>query len=321
MNIWQVFLLCLLSGCSICWFNTVCFVLCIRNFPTNRPLALSLTISYNGLSAALYTLIAKAINPEDNTIYLLLNALVPLFTTSLALIPILCQPPLQQPSNDTVAHEPSIFLILNVLAITTGLYLLLLNTLTSEASTARVLFVRALFLLFLPMCLPTIVYAKNWACRSIPRSFHFDCSSFNLVDTDNLQELIGSEQSNALNIFGSCGATEKEQYFDKVVEKDRLILLGEEHPVRLLVRNWDFWLYYVAYFCGGTIGLVYSNNLGQIAQSLGYFSQLSSLITVYSTCSFFGRLLSAAPDFLHKYVITFTKSYSMLKIWFEINEL
>ncbi|KAE8677499.1 hypothetical protein F3Y22_tig00111506pilonHSYRG00113 [Hibiscus syriacus] len=41
-----------LLGCSICWFNTVCFVLCIKNFPANRALALSLTVSYNGVSAA-----------------------------------------------------------------------------------------------------------------------------------------------------------------------------------------------------------------------------------------------------------------------------
>ncbi|KAL0008312.1 hypothetical protein SO802_009814 [Lithocarpus litseifolius] len=82
------------------------------------------------------------------------------------------------------------------------------------------------------------------------------------------------------------------------MEKDRLIVLGEEHPARLLVRRWDFWLYYLAYFCGGTLGLVYSNNLGQISESLGYSTITSSLVTLYSTCSFFGRLLSAAPDFL-----------------------
>ncbi|KAL1144739.1 hypothetical protein V6Z11_A11G252100 [Gossypium hirsutum] len=82
------------------------------------------------------------------------------------------------------------------------------------------------------------------------------------------------------------------------MEKGRLTVLGEEHPARLLVRRLDFWLYYVAYFCGGTIGLVYSNNLGQIAQSLGYYSQISAIVTLYSSFSFFGRLLSAAPDFM-----------------------
>jgi hypothetical protein len=40
----------------------------------------------------------------------------------------------------------------------------------------------------------------------------------------------------------------------------------------------DFWLYYTAYFCGATVGLVYSNNLGQIAQSLHQQSQLTMLL-------------------------------------------
>ncbi|KAK3198301.1 hypothetical protein Dsin_021716 [Dipteronia sinensis] len=296
-----VFLLCLLAGCSICWFNTVCYVLCIRNFQTNRAFALSLSISFNGVSAALYTLIANAINSDNDTLYLFLNALVPLFASTLALMPILRQPPSQQLSADATRHYSFIFLILNILAVITGLYLLLLNSLSSTALKARILFTGAMILLFLPLCLPGIVYARKWANRTIHTRFHFDLLSFNSVDVyddpELHKELIGSDQSNGLNGC-SFSATHKVGCLGKVMEKDRLKMLGEEHTARLLVRKWDFWLYYLAYFCGGTIGLVYSNNLGQIAQSLGYYSKLSSLITLYSTCSFFGRLLSAAPDFL-----------------------
>ena len=292
-----------MAGCSICWFNTVCFVLCIRNFPVNRALALSLTISFNGVSAALYTLIANAINPSEDTIYLFLNALVPLFTSGVALIPILRQPPLQSLPTEAIRRDSLIFLGLNILAVITGLYLLLLNSLSSTASTARILFGGAIGLLVLPLCLPGIVYAREWARRTIHTTLHFD--SFNLIDPDDLElhkELIGSESNG--NSGNSHTATDKDGCFGKVVEKDQLTVLGEEHSVRLLVRRWDFWLYYFAYFCGGTLGLVYSNNLGQISQSLGYSSQTSSLVTLYSSCSFFGRLLSAAPDFLREYVLT-----------------
>lgn len=83
---------------------------------------------------------------------------------------------------------------------------------------------------------------------------------------------------------------------------DRLSGLSEEHGVKQLMRRVDFWLYYLVYLCGATVGLVYSNNLGQIAQSLGKESQTTTLVTVYSSCSFFGRLFSAAPDFLTGYV-------------------
>ncbi|KAL5077740.1 hypothetical protein RYX36_016724 [Vicia faba] len=81
------------ASVSICWFNTVCFVLCIKNFPVNRPLALSLTVGFHGVSAALYTLAANSINPLSDQLYLLLNALVPLLTLFAALLLILRQPP------------------------------------------------------------------------------------------------------------------------------------------------------------------------------------------------------------------------------------
>ncbi|XVE62393.1 hypothetical protein DITRI_Ditri06bG0115000 [Diplodiscus trichospermus] len=301
-----VFLLCLVAGCSICWFNTVCFVLCIRNFPSNRALALSLTISFNGVSAAVYTLIANAINPDDDTLYLFLNALVPLLASSLALIPIIRQPPLHLLSTDATSWDSFIFIILNVLAVITGLYLLLLNSLSSDALRARILLAGALILLLLPLCLPGIICGRKWARRSIHPSFCLDGSNFSLVHPDDLElhkELIRSDQNNSSNV-GPFSLTNKEGFLGKIMEKGRLTMLGEEHTARLLVCRWDFWLYYVAYFCGGTIGLVYSNNLGQIAQSLGYYSQISTVVTLYSSFSFFGRLLSAAPDFLREYVFT-----------------
>ncbi|KAK9276218.1 hypothetical protein L1049_005749 [Liquidambar formosana] len=308
-----VFLLCLLAGCSICWFNTVCFVLCIRNFPANRPLAISLTVSFNGVSAALYTLAANSINPSSDALYLLLNAVVPLLTSMAALFPILRQPSLDPLPPDAIRRDSLIFLLLNFLAVLTGLYLLLLSSVTSDSSTDRLLFSGAIFLLILPLCIPGVVYARYWFHRTINSSFRLEGSGFILVDDDDLElhkELISRETSmigDALIVNGNgsthgiprCNSSgESRGCCETIMEKDQLAMLGEEHPAWMLVRRLDFWLYYVAYFCGGTIGLVYSNNLGQIAQSLGHSSNTTALITLYSSFSFFGRLLSAAPDFI-----------------------
>lgn len=310
-----MFLSCLLAGCSICWFNTVCFVLCIRSFPANRALALSLTISFNGLTAAIYTLIAHAIDSEDDTLYLLLNALVPLFTSGVTLIPVLWQqpPPAQEEQlcPDTVRQDSRIFLCLNVVAVATGLYLLLLNPLSNVLSVARLLLAGAIFLLVLPLVLPGIVYAREWTRRLIGSSrlgLNLSGSSFNLVDPDDLQlqkELLGSEPTTNLSLLPAIGDVHGTglRYRERccsIMEKDLLTVLGEEHPARVVVRRLDFWLYYLAYFCGGTIGLVYSNNLGQISQSLGFVDRTSAMVTLYSSCSFFGRLLSAAPDYLRE---------------------
>lgn len=268
---------------------------------------MALSISFNGVSAALYNLIANAINSSEDTLYLLLNALVPLITSVAALPPLLRQPPIQSLPADAVSRDSLIFIYLNILAVFTGLYLLLLNSLSSNAITARILLAGAIFLLVVPLGTPGIIYARDWARRTIHSSFRFEGSRFNLVDVDDLElhkELIGSGTSSAddttLNGNNALSLREKRGCCHDLIEKDQLTVLGEEHPAKWVVRRRDFWLYYLAYFCGGTIGLVYSNNLGQISQSLGYSSQTSSIVTLYSACSFFGRLLSAAPDFLRE---------------------
>ncbi|KAJ8771293.1 hypothetical protein K2173_026470 [Erythroxylum novogranatense] len=295
-----VFPFCLMAGCSICWFNTVCYVLCIKNFPVNRALALSLTISFNGVTAALYTLIANAIDPQNETVYLFLNSFLPLLISAIALLFILRQPPPSQLTTDMISRDSFIFLCLNVLAVITGLYLLLLNSLSSVASTARFLLGGAIFLLALPLCLPGIVSARDWTWHNIRSSSLFDHLSFSLVSADNLELFTGtSSNGNSYSVLENERCFSCFRCFGKVMYKDRLTMLGEEHPVQWLVRRLDFWLYYIAYLCGGTLGLAYSNNLGQIAQSLGFISKVDSLLTLYSSCSFFGRLLSAAPDFLH----------------------
>lgn len=195
---WQEFLLCLLAGCSICWFNTVCFVLCIRNFPSNRALALSLTVSFNGVTAALYTLIADSVDPSPSSIYLLLNAVVPLIVSFLAMIPILRQPSLEPLPPDAVRLDSLIFLILNILAVITGLYLLLIGTASADVGSARILLGGAVFLLVFPVFIPGIIYARSWFHQTIHSSFRLEDSGFLLVDDGDLElhrELITHEAS------------------------------------------------------------------------------------------------------------------------------
>nr|VDD04183.1 unnamed protein product [Brassica rapa] len=261
----QVFLCCLLAGLSICWFNTVCFVLCISNFPANRSLALSLTVSFNGVSAALYTLAYNAIHPASPELYLLLNALIPLIISFTAIIPILRQPPFEPLPPDGVRRDSLMFLLLNILAALNGVYLLLFESNSSDVTFARLLFGGAIILLILPLCIPGLVIARNWYLRTIHTSFRLEGSG----DADEL-----------------------------LITRGQLEVLGTEHSLKQLLCRADFWLYYIAYFCGGTIGLVYSNNFGQIAQSLGQSSNTTTLVTLYSSFSFFGRLLSATPDYI-----------------------
>ncbi|KAJ0247087.1 Nodulin-like domain-containing protein [Hirschfeldia incana] len=301
----MVFLCCLLAGLSICWFNTVCFVLCISNFPANRSLALSLTVSFNGVSAALYTLAYNAINPSSPELYLLLNALIPLVISSTGIIPILCQPPFEPLPPDGVRRDSLMFLLLNILAALNGVYLLLFEAHSSDVTSARLLFGGAIILLILPLCIPGLVIARSWYLRMIHASLR-EGSGFILVDPDELELHKGmlAHEANRENYEDVVQnhvktiAAEEGDADELLITRSQLEILGTEHSLKQLLCRADFWLYYVAYFCGGTIGLVYSNNLGQIAQSLGQSSKTPTLVTLYSSFSFFGRLLSATPDYI-----------------------
>ncbi|KAJ0802307.1 putative MFS transporter superfamily [Helianthus annuus] len=278
----MAFILCLSAGCSITWFNTVCFVLCIKNFPNNSPLALSLSISFNGLTAALYNLIATEISSHDNinsTSYLILNAFLPLITSIAAIFPILQSSGNNLQTDDADNKDDAhTFTFLYILAAITGLYLFFFDT-----PSQSILLVVMLLVVF-PLMSPKFVYA-------LKRAHHVEEQSYGLVEMNSYSEFF-EEQSTS--ILKRCGFG----MFDKMIAKDQLVVLGEEHAASVLVTRIDFWLYYIGYFCTGTIGLVYSNNLGQICQSLGYSSETEAIVTIYSTCSFFGRLISSVPDLI-----------------------
>ncbi|VAI30338.1 unnamed protein product [Triticum turgidum subsp. durum] len=296
-----VFLICLAAGCSICWFNTVCFVVCIRSFSAaNRPLALSLSISFNGLSAAFYTLFANALSPYSPSVYLLLNAILPLAASIIALPAILlCHPHDHSSLRTLPKHDRRVFLCFYTIAFVTGIYLVTFGSVTTTSSAARAVLMGAMALLTLPLIIPAASSCSSVGTHDPDTELtfnHNDPQKPLLLNHDDHTETNGSMAHKTVEWQpkGCCCGT--------ILDKGCVLVLGEEHSAKKLIRCVDFWLYYTAYFCGATVGLVYSNNLGQIAQSLQCQPQLTMLLAVYSSCSFFGRLLSALPDFLHRYV-------------------
>ncbi|KAG0465104.1 hypothetical protein HPP92_019268 [Vanilla planifolia] len=73
-------------------------------------------------------------------------------------------------------------------------------------------------------------------------------------------------------------------------------LREEEVSLGSMLQKLDFWLYFFSYMFGATLGLVFLNNLGQIAESRG-FSHVSSLVSLSSSMGFFGRLMPSLLDY------------------------
>lgn len=381
---------------------------------------MSFSVSFSGVSPALYNVTVKAINSENHTLYLLLNAILPLIASIASLLPILRQCPPQVADQEIDSQEYAVFICHTILAAFTGLYLLILNSVSYSTTTAQILLAGTIFLLVLPAITPETICAQEWTSQPIlPRSYHYQELSSRSIDDDNLEihkqltrditastkisrsnscsprdikkcryynnnnldihkqitrdkaantkisrensysprdkkmywyhnndnleihkqltrdttanSKISKENSysprdkkisryhnndnleihkqrkrdettntkySALNLYSSRDQEQRWYHNDSL--KDHSVILGEEHSASALISSLDFWLYYIAYFCGGTIGLAYSNNLGQVSQSLGYGSDVTKLVAVYSACAFFGRLLSSTPDFLRQ---------------------
>ena len=146
----------MLARNSICWLNTVGFVLCICHFPTEKAKALGISTSYSGLSAALYTLIMKAISLDDDSLYMLLNTILPLIICSIVLTFIQNMPSMEESTSESVRYGNIFsFIILNIIAVVFGVYLLVYEFLNFKSSSSYRQYAIGMVLLFVaPVCIP-----------------------------------------------------------------------------------------------------------------------------------------------------------------------
>ncbi|ESW18843.1 hypothetical protein PHAVU_006G075300 [Phaseolus vulgaris] len=261
LSYWHVFLLTFLAGNSICWINTVCYVVTIRNFLSDRQAAVGITTSYQGLSAKIYANIVDAVSPQKQArAFLFLNSLLPV------IVGLIAAPLVREFDATSPKHTRVGFAVMFVITIFTGIYAVLssLQFVTSKASSLGIM-TGILVSLLLPLLVPLSVKMKEiQENREKLRVYHFT------MEENNSAERVENEVK------------------EGEVQEDVGII--EEVGVKLMLRRVNFWLYFFVYFFGATVGLVYLNNLGQIAESRGC-SNTSSLVSLSSSFGFFGRLM------------------------------
>ncbi|MED6175903.1 hypothetical protein PIB30_082731 [Stylosanthes scabra] len=279
LSYWHVFLLTFLAGNSICWINTVCYVVTIKNFLSHSQVAVGITTSYQGLSAKVYTNVVDAFFSPRNKAraFLFLNSVLPL-AIALVVAPILRETKKNTPNFNHNNHNFYGFGVVFVITIATGVYAVVssLGFVSRKISSLGVL-IGILVSLFLPLLVPISVkiieLVKSWhENKEKLRVYHYTMEE-NYTTTNEVKESEGEE--------------EKE------------VCVKEEIGVNLMVKRIDFWLYFSVYLFGATIGLVYLNNLGQIAESRGS-SNTSSLVSLSSSFGFFGRLMPSLMDYFHR---------------------
>lgn len=320
-----MYMLCFIAGNSICWFNTVCFKVAISNFPSCRGIAAGLSTSYSGLSAVIYTNLSSVINPANRSLYLLLNAVVPVVFCAIGAFFI------NIPQTNSVVRdqdEKKNMYIFTFTAIVTALYSVVYEFLPHGLRARELLYMgilTALLLSILYVPLKAVLSWKKMERNVSSRVIDVDMVSrvkgqvgfsitdrsiwkqyieeINNVDFNNhehlekpkeIEDIEAENLENGIQQPAASDITAADKSFLKPVPP-----VGEEHGVLQLIRSVDFWLYYLVYFCGGTVALVYINNLGQIVQSLGY-SKTPVLVALVSALGFLGRIASGLPDYFKR---------------------
>ncbi|KAG4955040.1 hypothetical protein AAZX31_14G186400 [Glycine max] len=297
LSYWHVFLLTVLAGNSICWINTVCYVITIRNFSSDhRQVAVGLTTSYQGLSAKIYTSIVGTVSGQNKAkTFLFLNSFLPLIVSLIAAPVVREIEAVTRPKHMSVG-----FVVMFVITIATGIYAVMsslqfVSNKISPLSNLVGVLVFLLFPLLVPLSMKINALVGSWhKNREKQRVYHFTAE-----ESHDIEERIENEV--------------KEGEDSREVNQEVGIGIREEVGVKLMLRRIDFWLYFFVYLFGATLGLVFLNNLGQIAESRGY-SGTSSLVSLSSSFGFFGRLMPSIGDYFYRGKFTISRPATMVAL-------
>ncbi|KAL8549001.1 hypothetical protein ACS0TY_008040 [Phlomoides rotata] len=268
LSYWHIFLLTAVAGNSICWINTVCYTIAIRNFPLDRQIAVGLSTSYVGLSAKVYTDIVDVVSNSPSKrakLFLLLSSVLPL------LVCFVCTPLARDVNVGNSRKLTRGFFTMFIVTIVTGLFAVItsLGRAVSEFLHSYTILGGMFAMLLLPLVVPL---------------------------AEKIRETL--QQKCWIRVYdeGNGCVARVEKNLDVNATESMAIGVVEEIGPKLMLRRVEFWLYFFVYFFGATLGLVYLNNLAQIAESRGYWG-ISTLVSFSSAFSFFGRLLPSLLDF------------------------
>ncbi|KAL8141373.1 hypothetical protein V2J09_007394 [Rumex salicifolius] len=279
LSYWSIFSLNVLAGNSICWINTVCYVVAVKNFPLQLQAAVGITTSYSGLSAVVYTAVVDAFLSGilgRAQAYLLLNSVFPI------IVSVITAALVRSLSSRKPQRSQTGFVVISIITVGTGLYALSSSLSSTSGKLPPIVNVAGIGLcLALPLVVPLCAYLRATIMEKRKLCMNADARVCHLSSP-------GVDVENRMKWMDGVSSME-------IVMPESRVAVMEEISAGLMLKRLSFWLYFFVYFLGGTLGLVFGNNLGQIAQSRGC-SRTSSLVSLSSAFSFFGRLL---PCLLH----------------------
>jgi hypothetical protein len=307
---------------SATWFNTAALVTCMRNFPHNRGLIAGFLKGFVGLSSAIYTLIFTSYLSRDPLRLLLFLAIGP---PVVSLVSMSFVRPIKSEEMREEEEEPSNFSFVNVLCILLAVYLLVAVIVEEQISFPTLLVpdvISGVMLLFLivPAFVPLryymewsfgrqreLAYVQNDSARqpmlppgSVPkrsqrrRRRKGSQLRIRLPDIDE-----GDEEAFFLALAEGAVTPKKGPH------------RGEDFNLRQALVKADFWLLFLAFFCGVGPGIVTNDNLAQIGEAHGT-TDVTTPVALLAIFNFLGRL---GGGFVSEYYVRSAFLFMLLHVF------
>lgn len=282
---------------SATWFNTAVLVTCMRNFSHSRGTIAGFLKGFVGLSSAICTQIFVSFLSSDPLKLLLFLAIGPPAVSSISMSFVR---PIKAEDRRDEEEDQSNFFFINILCIVLAIYLFVVTVLEAFVSFPTPLIpsvIAGVMLLFLAV--PTFVPLRLFIEHVVVRHGRSRAAAEDLKEP-----LIHSDRSKGKRSRRKKAAFPRSRLPDIDEEDEEAFFLalaegavgrkkgprrGEDFKLKQALVKADFWLLFLAFFCGVGPGIVTFDNLAQLGEAHGS-SNVTSFLALLSIFNFLGRL-------------------------------
>lgn len=286
-HVWQMCLYMCLATNSASYPNTAALVTCVRNFPESRGSVIGLLKGFIGLSGAILTQFYNAFYGNDSKALILLIAWFP------SIVPLVFLPTIRVKNIVRQVKELQVFYHFLYIALGLAGFIMIIIIIQNKLTFTRGEYIGSasivILLLFLPLA---IVIREEFNLRQSKKQALNNYSQLN-VPAENPPVLQPPPRPEAKLEPLSCFKTIFRQ-------PDR----GEDYTILQAIFSIDMLILFISTTCGVGGALAAIDNLGQIAESLGYQTHnIATFISLISIWNFLGRVLAgfASEIVLTKY--------------------
>ncbi|MCO5556385.1 hypothetical protein L7F22_009933 [Adiantum nelumboides] len=311
---WIMALASMIGGTVIAWMNTAVFNASVRNFKRNSGPVAGLLKALMGLSGAVFATICSALFASSGSMFLLMMVILP--PTFCIISAIFFRPVRSASTHEEEQTEHKSLAVFNAIACLLAIYLTIVNFLPDSLNSIppyqSVILLVMMAIIASPGLVPLIFYMRMKKSKisgqvgnghtavngndvergSSTKSEKSKTNGVTInVEKDGLDKPL---LENGTSLMRSNGKLAKGIWCGNVQSPSLSWIaqgIGEETSTLSLFKKWHSFALFIALVCGCGCGVSFSNNLGQIGQSLG-FDSVSILVSLFSLGNFVGRLAS-----------------------------